>query len=281
MAAAGGLWGCEDPGRRAAILEHHGDVLRARAPPGAAGSPGRWQRLRPSGARAEKHVTRGPRQRLLAGKPRGGAFSGAGPHGAGRPAGRDLTGAGSSRDPLTCPLAEGALPAASTAAGGRQRPLELAELRSAAAFRLLPDVRAAVMQLRVLRVRAPPRPPVSGAVSARCALGQERHSEQEPRGLGQPGASLQDPVPTPSGLSAAASLPQRCWRPAPEAAAVPSLPARRAPSSTTCCTWARCKSEPRLWAEPVPQDRRPLTCGNSAVDLGHRAESVSRPATQP
>ncbi|XP_055265038.1 uncharacterized protein LOC129545203 isoform X2 [Moschus berezovskii] len=119
MAAAGGLWSCADPSRWAAVLECRGAVLRARAgPQGRLEALDRWYREElPAAikARAEKHVTRDELERLLAWKLARGRF---------RPRLQQLV-------------------AANTP--------ELVVQRSAAAFRLLPDMHAAVMALCALR----------------------------------------------------------------------------------------------------------------------------------
>uniref|UniRef100_A0A4X1SS27 Uncharacterized protein n=1 Tax=Sus scrofa TaxID=9823 RepID=A0A4X1SS27_PIG len=114
MAAARGLWGCEDPSLWAAVLGRHGEVLRARAgPQGRLEALDRWYREALPAAiegREEKHVTREELGQLLAWK----------------------------------------LAAAPASARQRQRP-ELVVQHSAAAFPLLPDMHAAVTELRALR----------------------------------------------------------------------------------------------------------------------------------
>ncbi|NP_001181882.1 uncharacterized protein [Bos indicus] len=119
MAAAGGLWSCEDPSRWAAVLECRGAVLGARAgPQGRLEALDQWYREElPAaiGARAEKHVTRDELERLLAWKLARGRF---------RPRLQQLVAANSP---------------------------ELVVQHSAAAFRLLPDMYAAVMALCALR----------------------------------------------------------------------------------------------------------------------------------
>ncbi|XP_057603895.1 uncharacterized protein LOC130860096 [Hippopotamus amphibius kiboko] len=119
MAAARGLWGCEDPSRWAAVLERHGEVLRARAgPQGRLEALDRWYREELPAAiegRAEKHVTRDELEQLLAWKLERGRF---------RPRLQQLV---TSNYP------------------------ELVVQRSAAAFNLLPDMHAAVTELCTLR----------------------------------------------------------------------------------------------------------------------------------
>ncbi|XP_004373423.1 uncharacterized protein LOC101341313 [Trichechus manatus latirostris] len=119
MAASSGLWSCEDPSRWATVLALHGEVLRARA-----GSQGRLETLdrwyreelpAAIGGRAEKHVTRDELERLLAWKLARGRF---------RPRLQQLV---------------------------ASNPPELVVQCSAAAFRLLPDVLAAVTELCALR----------------------------------------------------------------------------------------------------------------------------------
>nr|XP_020032069.1 uncharacterized protein LOC109694499 isoform X2 [Castor canadensis] len=117
MAASSGLWGSEDPSRWAAVLARHGAVLRARS--GARGrleALDRWEEL-PAAikGRAQKHVTREELQQLLAWKLARGRF---------RPRLQQLVAANSP---------------------------ELVVQRSATAFSLLPDVRAAVTELCALR----------------------------------------------------------------------------------------------------------------------------------
>ncbi|XP_054938371.1 uncharacterized protein [Physeter macrocephalus] len=71
MAAAHGLWGCEDPSSWAAVLGCHGEVLQARASPhGRLETLERWYRELPAAieGRAEKHVTRDKLEQLLAWK---------------------------------------------------------------------------------------------------------------------------------------------------------------------------------------------------------------------
>lgn len=119
MAVAYGLWGCEDPSRWAAILARHGEVLRTRA--GAQGqleTLDRWYREDLPTAiegRAEKHVTREELERLMAWKLARGRF---------RPRLQQLVATNSP---------------------------EVVVQRSAAAFRLLPDMRAAITELCALR----------------------------------------------------------------------------------------------------------------------------------
>ncbi|XP_046521535.1 uncharacterized protein LOC124241650 [Equus quagga] len=119
MAAARGLWGCEDSSLWAAILESHGEVLRARADPqGRLEALDRWYRRELPAAiegRTERHVTRDELERLMAWKMARGRF---------RPRLQQLV---TSNAP------------------------ELVVQRSATAFRLLPDVQAAVTELCALR----------------------------------------------------------------------------------------------------------------------------------
>ncbi|XP_001497177.1 uncharacterized protein [Equus przewalskii] len=119
MAAARGLWGCEDSSLWAAILASHGEVLRARADPqGRLEALDRWYRGELPAAiegRTERHVTRDELERLMAWKMARGRF---------RPRLQQLV---TSNAP------------------------ELVVQRSATAFRLLPDVRAAVTELCALR----------------------------------------------------------------------------------------------------------------------------------
>ncbi|XP_022450085.1 uncharacterized protein LOC111185114 isoform X2 [Delphinapterus leucas] len=111
--------GCEDSSSWAAVLGCHGEVLRARASPqGRLETLERWCREELPTAiegRAEKHVTRDEPEQLLAWKLARGRF---------RPRLQQLLTANSP---------------------------ELVVQRSAAAFRLLPDVNAAVTELCALR----------------------------------------------------------------------------------------------------------------------------------
>lgn len=119
MAVACGLWGCEDPSRWAAILALHGEVLRARAGQrGQLEALDRWYREdlpKAIEGRAEKHVTREELERLLAWKLARGRF---------RPRLQQLV---------------------------ATNPPEQVVQRSAAAFRLLPDMQAAITELCALR----------------------------------------------------------------------------------------------------------------------------------
>ncbi|XP_003124748.1 uncharacterized protein LOC100524737 isoform X2 [Sus scrofa] len=119
MAAARGLWGCEDPSLWAAVLGRHGEVLRARAgPQGRLEALDRWYREALPAAiegREEKHVTREELGQLLAWKLARGRF---------RPRLHQLVSANAP---------------------------ELVVQHSAAAFPLLPDMHAAVTELRALR----------------------------------------------------------------------------------------------------------------------------------
>ncbi|XP_047637026.1 uncharacterized protein LOC125127679 isoform X2 [Phacochoerus africanus] len=119
MAAARGLWGCEDPSLWAAVLGRHGGVLRARAgPQGRLEALDRCYREALPAAiegREEKHVTREELGQLLAWKLARGRF----------------------RQRLQQLVSANAP--------------ELVVQRSAAAFRLLPDMHVAVTELCALR----------------------------------------------------------------------------------------------------------------------------------
>ncbi|XP_072798427.1 uncharacterized protein [Vicugna pacos] len=123
MAESCGLWDCEDPSRWAAVLKRHPEVLRTRAGPrGRLEALDRWYREELPAAikgRVEKHVTRDDLEQLLAWKLARGLF---------RPRLQQLVTVNSP---------------------------ELVVQRSAAAFRLLPDMHAAVMELCALQSVGP------------------------------------------------------------------------------------------------------------------------------